>query len=158
MVRLEHALSPYTGLKPADTDLSWVSAHRPGLGRAIAEEEMQRSALEDAAAQKVRQEGARVVVFGHTHHSCSQPLDDGAVYLNAGTWTWRRDFSGADLATWKRLIRDGEPFASDRQLTYVRIDYDDQDLPRARLAEIARPESYRPSALRRLSDWMLGKH
>ena len=156
MVRVEHALSPYSGLRRVRADRAQIPDRSPALARAMAEEVMQHASLVEAAAARANQEDARVVVFGHTHHTCSEPLPSGAVYLNAGTWTWQRNFEGADLDTWKRLIRNGERFASDRRLTYVWIDYDDAGEPHAKLMEIPRDEEPRPSLWLRILDWLAG--
>jgi len=95
-----------------------------------------RSALHQAAETKSREEGARIVVFGHTHSPVSEPLETGGLYLNTGTWVWVRDFSDADEATWRELFEHPERFTEDRRLTYVRIDYDEEDQPWGRVIEL----------------------
>jgi UDP-2,3-diacylglucosamine pyrophosphatase LpxH len=96
------------------------------------------SALHQAAEVKSREEGARVVVFGHTHVTLSEPLETGGLYLNTGTWVWLRDFSDEDEATWRELFDHPESFTRDRRLTYARIDYDEEGQPWGRLIEVAR--------------------
>ena len=85
------------------------------------------------------QEKARVIVFGHTHRAGLWELEDGTVYINSGTWTWRRDFSGQDYAAWKRLLKHPERYTSERCLNYVRIDYTDEGVPIGRLKEFRYP-------------------
>lgn len=113
------------------------------LPRALAEEKAQRAALAEVAAQKVAQERVKVVVFGHTHEALQLPLAGDAVYLNCGTWTWVRDFSGEDYAAWKRLFKNPEQFTRARRLSYVRVDYDAQGQPSAQLLAYQRPERQR---------------
>jgi len=95
------------------------------------------SALHQAAEIKSREEGARVVVFGHTHVALSKPLETGGLYLNTGTWVWLRDFSDEDEATWRELFDYPERFTEDRHLTYARIDYDEEGQPWGQLIELS---------------------
>jgi UDP-2,3-diacylglucosamine pyrophosphatase LpxH len=97
-----------------------------------------RSALYQAAEVRSREEGARVVVFGHTHVALSEPLETGGLYINTGTWVWLRDFSDEDESTWKELFEHPERFTEDRRLTYARIDYDEEGQPWGQLIEAAR--------------------
>ncbi len=90
------------------------------------------SALFKAAALKARQEGADVVVFGHTHEPVTEPLPDGGTYLNSGTWTWSSDLSHANREIWRELFEHPERFTGHRQLTYVRVEYDAAGHPAAR--------------------------
>lgn len=129
------------------------------LPRALAEEKAQRAALAEVAAQKVAQEKVKVVVFGHTHEALQLPLEGGAVYLNCGTWTWVRDFSGEDFSAWKRLFKNPEQFTHARHLSYVRVDYDAQGQPSAQLLTYQRAERQRkplwPGLLR---GWLGRRH
>ena len=86
-----------------------------------------------------------MVVFGHTHDAVVEDLGDGAVYINSGTWTWTRDFSGEDYAAWKRLLKYPERYTTERRLNYVRIDYTEDGLPVGRLREFRRSQE-RPRA------------
>jgi hypothetical protein len=104
-----------------------------------------RSSLFDMAAKRAAEEGARVVSFGHTHDAGVEGLPDGGVYINSGTWTWRAEFSGDDKETWRDLFAHPELFTGDRQLNYVRIDYDDAGQPAGELrifdpSDVAPPE------------------
>jgi UDP-2,3-diacylglucosamine pyrophosphatase LpxH len=91
-------------------------------------------ALQQVAQAKITEEHARVVVFGHTHRPLCESLD-GGVYLNSGTWVWWRDFAGADLDTWKEFYAYPERFVQPHYLTYVRVDYDEENRPHARLLD-----------------------
>jgi len=123
------------------------------LSKGWNEEYCQHLSLTRVADQRRMQERARVVVFGHTHQAGVEEFEDGAVYINSGTWTWCRDFSGKDLAAWKRLLRHPERYASQRRLNYVRVDYADDGTPLGRLEEFRDPEHPQPprSLWRRLS-------
>ncbi len=80
-------------------------------------------------ARELAQGGqVKVVVFGHTHKPLLRTLSDGTIYANSGTWIWRGDFSSADEATWHDLFQHPERYASQRHLTYVRIDETDGKL------------------------------
>ena len=124
------------------------------LPRGWAEEHAQRSALVKAAESKRTQEGAQVVVFGHTHESREEPLEDGAVYVNSGTWTWLRNFSGEDYAAWKRFLKSPEQYVADRRLSYVRIDYTEAGVPVGSLREFSREKPKKKGLLRRLFGWL----
>jgi len=126
--RVSDALSLYgvpRGLAQAAADPADYTA----LPRACAEEAAQRTRLEDIARAKIRQEGVRVVIMGHTHEACQVDLGDGCTYLNCGTWTWIRDFAGEDYQAWRRLFRFPETYTTQRKLSYVRVDYDADGLP-----------------------------
>lgn len=105
------------------------------LPRGAAEEAAQRETLRRVAEHKARQERARIIVFGHTHEATLDPVGEGAVYCNAGTWTWVRDFSSQDFAAWRLLFKNPEQFTQERRLTYVRIEYDAAGEPHAQLLE-----------------------
>lgn len=89
--------------------------------------------LYDAAARRALEEGAQVVIFGHAHDPGVESLPNGGVYVNSGTWTWRGDFSQAGPQTWQELFEHPEKFTMERQLSYVRVDYDQTGRPSARL-------------------------
>jgi UDP-2,3-diacylglucosamine pyrophosphatase LpxH len=88
-----------------------------------------RSSLYEIAASRAVEERAKLVIFGHTHDASIENLPDGAVYANTGTWTWRADFSGADEQRWREIFEHPERFSDDRNLSYVRIDYDEAGQP-----------------------------
>ena len=91
------------------------------------------SSLYDAAARIAADEGVAVVTFGHTHEPGLEALPNGATYANTGTWTWQGDFGQAGPHTWRELFEHPERFAGDRDLTYVRVDYDEAGRPAARV-------------------------
>jgi UDP-2,3-diacylglucosamine pyrophosphatase LpxH len=103
------------------------------------------SSLYEIARLRALEEGAKVVSFGHTHDAGVEPLPDGGVYINSGTWTWRADFTGEGKETWKDLFEHPERFTEDRLLSYVRIDYDDAGEPSGRLLAYEPP----PAPVRR---------
>jgi UDP-2,3-diacylglucosamine pyrophosphatase LpxH len=98
--------------------------------------ERERDSLVDAAERIVDETGARVVVFGHTHQPLQALLKDNRVYLNSGTWVWRGDFSAAGPSTWADLFHHPEKYASQRDLSYVRVDYNENGEPCARLLRV----------------------
>ena len=77
-----------------------------------------------------------LVVFGHTH-AARMDLLDGGVYANTGTWTWWRDFSQADLETWRQLVTNPEAFMTPHYLTYVRVEYGPDGRPQATLHDLS---------------------
>ena len=93
-----------------------------------------RSSLFEMAAQRAEEEGVRLVIFGHTHDAGVEPLPNGGVYINSGTWTWRADFGQEGKETWRDLFEHPERFTQDRLLSFVRIDYDEEGQPSGRLA------------------------
>ena len=82
--------------------------------------------LEEEAARIARDTGAKVVLFGHIHERVEKPLPGGGVYLNTGAWIWKGDFEKAGEQTWQDLIRHPEKYEEERDLTYARIDYDEE--------------------------------
>ena len=77
-----------------------------------------------------------MVVFGHTHRPLCERLG-GGMYLNSGTWVWWRDFAGMGLEDWKEFYAHPEDFCQPHYLPYVRVDYDEEDRPQARLLDYA---------------------
>ena len=152
--RVETALVPYGVPRVEQGVSSQDLRQRAALSKGAAEEAAQRSALAEIAAQKRFQEKAQVIVFGHTHEACTEDLGDGAVYVNAGTWTWRRDFSGQDFVTWKRLWKHPEEYTAERRLTYVRIDYAEDGTLMGRLEEFCQEEPEKPGLGQRLVEWI----
>jgi len=143
-------------------DLQGTAMHM-ALARGWAEERAQHLALTKIAEHKRLQEKARVIVFGHTHRAGIEEMEGGAVYINSGTWTWLRDFSGEDYAAWKRLLKHPERYTSQRQLNYVRIDYTEDGTPIGRLKEFRYPEqgqrlgrNLAKPLWRKVCDWLLG--
>jgi hypothetical protein len=100
------------------------------MGRA--EQKRQHTMLELAAHRIADQEGARVIVFGHTHHPTQQPLRENKLYINTGSWITNLSSMPPDM--W-RMLFSGEaiPRQSPAQFPYVRIDYEDQNIVSAQL-------------------------
>jgi hypothetical protein len=103
-----------------------------------------RSSLFEMAALRAEEEGVRLVTFGHTHDAGVEPLPNGAVYINSGTWTWRADFGQEGKETWRDLFLHPERFTQDRVLSFVRIDYDEQGEPSGRLVAYEPKEKPEP--------------
>ncbi|MGD9369732.1 MAG: hypothetical protein PVH87_28730 [Desulfobacteraceae bacterium] len=106
-------------------------SHNP-LEMGQANQQQQQYLLRCAAEEVAQQEGAQVIVFGHTHYPVQEQLSTGSIYINTGSWV--EDFSDAQPETWEALFNgslqlvDGSP-----RLSYARIDYDEHDIPTARL-------------------------
>ena len=82
--------------------------------------------LEQEAARVAQESGARVVAFGHIHERIQKILPNGAWYLNTGTWIWKMNFKDAPDAVWHDLIAHPEKYMHRRELTYARIDMDEE--------------------------------
>jgi len=91
------------------------------------------STLYAIARARAREEGVKLVTFGHTHDAVKEPLPHGGFYINSGTWTWRADLSAAGEQTWRDLFEHPERFTDERLLSYVRINYDDDGEPSGHL-------------------------
>ena len=146
---------PLYGAPQDEKKVRTRSTRKAILARGWEEERAQRSALAEVAEQKRAQEGAAVIVFGHTHWASTERLENDGVYINSGTWTWIRDFTGSDHAAWKRFMRNPASYTSQRRLSYVRIDYDAYGEPSARLEEFGQPQRSR-SLLSRFARWLFG--
>jgi len=113
-----------------------VSDDSPAMGRAV--QKYQQEMLCEAARMIVEQEGAKIVLFGHTHHAVEEQLKNGGVYINTGSWV--EDFTDASSQTWSDLfggkLKPGKP----RRLPYVRVDYDENDNPTATLLDFNQPK------------------
>ncbi len=112
----------------------YLTADSQAMGRA--DQQQQEAALHRAAEEIVRQQGARVVIFGHTHRPVQTILETGAVYVNTGGWL--RDLSEASPGTWQALF-NGSLCSQDLPLPlpYARIDYDEDHQPSAQLLDFA---------------------
>lgn len=93
------------------------------------------SSLFAAASRLAEEEGAKLVIFGHTHDAGMESLPGGSTYINCGTWTWRADLSRDGRRTWRDLFEHPEWFTDERRLSYVRIDYDEQHQPHGKLLD-----------------------
>ena len=92
--------------------------------------------LRQVAQAKITEQGARVVVFGHTHSVLCERLD-GGVHVNTGTWVWWRDLAGMDLETWKEFYAHPDDFCQPHHLIYARVDYDGSGRPSVRVFDYA---------------------
>jgi UDP-2,3-diacylglucosamine pyrophosphatase LpxH len=130
-------LSPTPGL-PGAAAFSLTDTPNPvSMGEQI--RERVNSSLYAIAARRAAEEGVQLVTFGHTHDASVEPLPDGGVYINSGTWTWRADFSAEGEKTWRELFEHPERFTGNRRLNYVRIDYDEEGRPSGELREYEPP-------------------
>jgi hypothetical protein len=106
------------------------------MGRA--EQDRQREALRQAAEEVARQEGAKVILFGHSHYPVYEALDGDGVYINTGCWLWKQDLSSAPIETWEALFKEPQKQVDiPGRLPYARIDYDEDDNPSAQLLDFA---------------------
>jgi UDP-2,3-diacylglucosamine pyrophosphatase LpxH len=96
--------------------------------------------LRSAAAGIAQREGARIIVFGHTHSPVQETLENGSTYINAGSWI--EDFSQATPEIWRALF-DGSrlPGKQAAPLSYVRIEYDADDVPTGKLKFFHQPQN-----------------
>jgi len=106
------------------------------IGRA--EQSRQQTALRTAAEEISRQEGAAVILFGHTHHAVYETLETGSIYLNTGCWPGRADLSNVSLQMWQSFFNGNQNLQDlPRRLPYARLDYDEDNTPTAHLLDFA---------------------
>ena len=124
-----------------DTLLPSARALTPedALARANQSVDEQKSRLQVEAQRIARETQAHLVTFGHTHMPEVISLEGGATYINSGTWIWNGNFSHATAAQWEDLFRRPSNYATQRRLTYVRVDYDATGKPTVRLLEVGAP-------------------
>ncbi|MBN1991800.1 MAG: metallophosphoesterase [Anaerolineae bacterium] len=97
-----------------------------------ADRQRQQAMLHHAATEIVKREGARVVLFGHTHYPVQEFLNNDSVYINTGSWI--EDFSDASPETWAALFSGSwQSHHAAARLPYARIDYNEHHLPTAQL-------------------------
>jgi UDP-2,3-diacylglucosamine pyrophosphatase LpxH len=97
-----------------------------------ADQQQQQMMLHRAAEKVAKREGAKVILFGHTHYPIQKSLSNGSVYINTGSWV--QDFSDALPETWEALFNGAHPFHdTPTRLPYARIEYDEDNLPTAKL-------------------------
>jgi len=99
----------------------------------------QQHALLRHAAQKIsEQEGAKIILFGHTHYPIQEKLSTGSTYINTGSWV--EDFSDATQKTWEALFNGSrKPSHPPKWLPYARLDYNENDCPKVQLLYFNRP-------------------
>ncbi len=154
---IDAALALYSVPRPGEPMSHFRAMGYAALPRGQEEQRAQRNALIQVASSKHAEEGSQVIVFGHVHDACVVPLEDGAVYLNAGTWTWHKDMIGADYAQWLDLFRNPDKYTRERRLSYVRIDYDANGRPKGKLMAFEREPEQRPGILWRFLRWIFGR-
>ena len=122
-------------LASLETLLSQETLSRdPILARGLLEEHALHAQLMSAADRVAQETGARIVLFGHTHVPALEVLKGGAIYLNTGSWNWEINLDGKPAQAWRRLICDNDLGSGEAFLSYVRVDYID-DEPVASLRE-----------------------
>ncbi len=118
-------------------------------------EEIQAS-MRRVAGRLAAAEGARVIVFGHTHRPGLETLEDGATLINCGSWQWLGGYDSTDAQAWRELFGRPDWPRPRHRLTYAHIDYDEQDSPQAQLLDFAWPQERSMAgeqfALRRMLD------
>jgi UDP-2,3-diacylglucosamine pyrophosphatase LpxH len=97
-------------------------------------EEIQAS-MRRVAARIAATQGARVVVFGHTHLPRIETLEDNITLVNCGSWQWLGGYDSSDVSAWKEMFTHPTQVVPRHRLAYTRIEYDEQDFPHARLLE-----------------------
>lgn len=106
------------------------------MGRA--EQTRQQNALRQAAEEMSRREGAKVVLFGHSHRPVCEQLPNGSLYINTGSWLGAQDLNNAPPEIWKALLTGNpSPASAAVCLPYARIEYDGHGNPSARLLDFA---------------------
>lgn len=122
-----------------DTYASSIEITADPLVIAQADQHQQQAALRRAAEEIARQQGARVVLFGHTHCPVQEILETGGIYLNTGCWL--PDLSNVSPETWPELFDRSQHTANLKpRLPYARIDYDEENNPYAQLLYFAQED------------------
>ncbi len=100
-----------------------------------AHQKQQHLMLCQAAEEVAIKEGAKIVLFGHSHTPTQETLQNGSSYINTGSWI--ENFYDTPLKTWQALFgglqKQGDILP---QLPYARIDYDENNIPTATLLYI----------------------
>lgn len=135
-------------LSPGPESLSFDAGLEADMSEPVAMGDQVRrrlnSSLYAAAAKCAAESKAKLVTFGHTHDARVEDLPGGAVYINSGTWTWQADFGTAGKETWQDLFKHPERFTGDRQLSYIRINYDADGDPVGQLLQYVPKEERSP--------------
>jgi UDP-2,3-diacylglucosamine pyrophosphatase LpxH len=97
------------------------------------------ASMRRVATRLAKTQGARVIVFGHTHRPLLERLGDDAIWVNCGSWQWLGGYDPLRPEVWQRLFANPHHVVPHQRLSYARIDYDDQDQPQAQLLDFVYP-------------------
>ncbi len=105
---------------------------------AQATQKQQQLGLRHTAERISNQEGAKIILFGHTHQPLYEQLETGSIHVNTGCWLGRRNLSNASPKTWQALLQGAQNIDTlSPCLPYARIDYDENQRPKAQLLDFA---------------------
>jgi UDP-2,3-diacylglucosamine pyrophosphatase LpxH len=93
------------------------------------------ASMRRVAARVAEAESARVIVFGHTHRPGLEKLENNATLVNSGSWQWLAGNDPTEPAVWRRHLEHSGQIMPFHRLSYVRIEYDEEDVPYAKLLE-----------------------
>jgi UDP-2,3-diacylglucosamine pyrophosphatase LpxH len=102
------------------------------------------ASMRRVATRLAETQGARVIVFGHTHRPHLELLNEHTTWINCGTWQWLGGYDPVQADVWKELFDHPRRIPPRHRLTYARIDYDEQDRPHAQLNVWAEPQKELP--------------
>jgi UDP-2,3-diacylglucosamine pyrophosphatase LpxH len=112
------------------------------------------NSMRRVAARAADRQGARVIVFGHTHRPYLETLKDSATLVNSGSWHWLAGCDPVEADVWREFLAHPHQVRPHHRLTYVRIDYDEHDVPHAQLLDFAeqqkKPIPSEPVGLKRV--------
>jgi UDP-2,3-diacylglucosamine pyrophosphatase LpxH len=131
---------------------AWPGSPEDESAVEIARTEIQQiqASMRRVALRLARAQGARVLVFGHTHRPYLETLSDGITLVNCGSWAWLSGYDPLQADIWLKLLAEPHQVAPRHRLTYARIDYDERDEPHAQLLEFApeRSEAVAPERVK----------
>jgi UDP-2,3-diacylglucosamine pyrophosphatase LpxH len=118
---------------------AWPTPPADESATAIARAEIEeiQTSMRRVASRVAAAEGAHVIVFGHTHRPYLVIMEDGITLVNCGTWAWLGGYDPTEADAWQKLIAQPDQTSPHQRLTYVRIDYDRQDMPHAQLLDFS---------------------
>jgi UDP-2,3-diacylglucosamine pyrophosphatase LpxH len=97
------------------------------------------ASMRRVAARLAKTQGARVIVFGHTHRPLLETLDGNITWVNCGSWHWLGGYDPVRPEVWQKLFANPHRVVPHQRLSYARIDYDGQDQPQAQLLDFVDP-------------------
>jgi hypothetical protein len=121
---------------------AWPTPPADESATAIARAEIEeiQASMRRVATRVAAAEGARVIVFGHTHRPCLETLEQHTTLVNCGTWGWLSGYDPIEAGIWQGLFAQSDHITPRHYLTYARIDYDEQDTPHAQLLDFSRQQ------------------